>query len=65
MNKNITTILPNIGLGDIKFGLNRNQVKEILGEADEIDVPFKISWTRELSTEINSLFEKYSPPGVQ
>ena len=37
MSKNITSILPNIGLGDIKFGLNRNQVKEILGEPDEID----------------------------
>lgn len=37
MSKNITSILPNIGLGDIKFGLNRNQVKDILGEPDEID----------------------------
>lgn len=37
MAKNITNILPNIGLGDIKFGLTRNQVKEILGEPDEVD----------------------------
>lgn len=37
MNKNITAITPNIGLGDIKFGFTRNQVKEILGEPTEID----------------------------
>ena len=37
MNKNITDILPTIGLGDVKFGFTRNQVKEILGEPDEVD----------------------------
>jgi len=37
LNKNITAITPNIGLGDIKFGFTRNQVKEILGEPTEID----------------------------
>lgn len=34
-------------------------------DRDPIDVPFKVSWNKELSQEINKLFEKYSGSSVQ
>lgn len=40
MRKDIVEILPGFGLGVIKFGMERNQVKMILGEPDEKDVFF-------------------------
>lgn len=40
MRKGIVEILPGIGLGVIKFGMDRNQVKMILSEPDEKDVFF-------------------------
>ncbi len=40
MRKDIVDILPGVGLGVIKFGMDRNQVKMILGEPDETDVFF-------------------------
>ena len=35
--KNNTSILPGQGLGDIKFGISRDQLKAILGEPNEIE----------------------------
>jgi len=40
MRKDIVEILPGTGLGVIKFGMERSQVKMILGEPDEKDVFF-------------------------
>ncbi len=37
MKANITDIVPGIGLGDIKFGMLREDVKSLLGEPDEIE----------------------------
>lgn len=33
--------------------------------SDSINVPFKISWSRDLSSQINNLFEKYTSSSVQ
>lgn len=38
MKKELKEILPGIGLGELKFGLNRDQVKGMLGEPDEIEM---------------------------
>lgn len=37
MNKDIQDILAGEGLGRIRFGMSREEVREILGEPDEID----------------------------
>lgn len=34
-------------------------------DSDAIDIPFTVSWNRELSSEVNSLFEKYTTTSVQ
>jgi hypothetical protein len=41
-NQNLKEIKPGIGLGDLKFGLTRNDVKKMLGEPDESE---KYSYT--------------------
>lgn len=43
---NHTTILPGIGLGNIKFGIARDQLKDLLGEPNEIE---KFSYTNSSS----------------
>ncbi|HON18896.1 MAG TPA: hypothetical protein PK990_06975 [Salinivirgaceae bacterium] len=41
MSKDFTTIIPGKGLGDLRFGMTRNEVKKIIGEPDEIEqIPF-------------------------
>ncbi len=37
MKDNIKEIKPGIGLGELKFGISRDQVKSLLGEPDDID----------------------------
>jgi hypothetical protein len=38
MNKQLENIEIGIGIGSIRFGMNRDEVKAILGEPDEIEV---------------------------
>lgn len=38
MNKQLENIEIGIGIGPIRFGMNRDEVKKILGEPDEIEV---------------------------
>lgn len=37
MNQDIQDILPGEGLGKIRFGISRAQLKELIGEPDEVD----------------------------
>ena len=37
MELNFTEVIPQEGLGDLKFGMTRNEVKKLLGEPDEIE----------------------------
>ena len=37
MLQDLTTILPGVGLGKIRFGMTRDQIKFILGEPEEVD----------------------------
>lgn len=36
-NIDLSTIIPNQGIGQIKFGMTREQIKFILGEPDEVE----------------------------
>ncbi len=37
MKNNLSQIIPGEGLGDIKFGMSREQIKTMLGEPDEVE----------------------------
>lgn len=37
MNQDLQNILPGEGLGKIRFGISRAQLKELIGEPDEVD----------------------------
>ena len=37
MSLDLVTVLPNEGLGDLKFGMTRKEVKALIGEPDEIE----------------------------
>jgi hypothetical protein len=37
MKLNIKEIIPFVGIGDLKFGMTRDQVKNLLGEPSEVD----------------------------
>lgn len=37
MNQDLKDILPGEGLGKIRFGISRDQLKELIGEPDEVD----------------------------
>jgi hypothetical protein len=53
MKKEIQEILPGVGLGSIKFGMTREQVKKITGKPDEIEkVPG-------FDTEVNDELESW------
>ena len=50
MNESLKEIKPGYGLGDIKFGMTRDEVKAILGEPDDIDA-FSYTEDNENNTE--------------
>jgi hypothetical protein len=37
MSKNLTKIIPGTGLGSIVFGMSRDQLRNVLGEPDEVE----------------------------
>ncbi|MBK9255932.1 MAG: hypothetical protein IPM42_10625 [Saprospiraceae bacterium] len=37
MNKNIQKIIPGVGLGDLKFGLTRDEVTAMIGKPDDVE----------------------------
>lgn len=37
MNKKIQKIIPGVGLGELKFGLTKEQVESLMGAPDEVD----------------------------
>lgn len=37
MQKNIKEIIPGVGIGDIKFGMSREEVRKIAGKPDDIE----------------------------
>ena len=37
MNNKIKEVIPNSGLGALKFGMNRDEVKKLVGKPDEIE----------------------------
>ncbi len=43
MTRDITTIRPNIGLGDLYFGATREHVRDYLGEPGSIEAPDRFS----------------------